>query len=347
MAYTLKTTGVAAKLIAAIGVDDDGTTVKDFVTGNTGTYHASIAAPRIGTATWKGVTRSHFKTDIGADQFAPRGWLWSGTPPTPPLGNLGNGVSFLALVNAFADVGVGNVFWTVDANNNGVRIGAGAKIEAWLGAGSRGLSTTTLATATKLSFGFKQIYNGTALPFYYGLESGALAEDGTYNEGGFSSQGPFQEFGGKAGFESAPGQYFLALWFSAAALPTTAELQALHLDPWGTLFDVPGAAFAVNGGIVATLTPNGSIAVTIGTRFVSQALVTRNGIGLVNLSGLNWYWTDTFGGAVVASGAVETTDGSGVIVVAIPGTSLSAGQFGYLVLEAATGERRIYRLPVQ
>jgi hypothetical protein len=368
MAYTLKTTGIATKLIAAIGVDEDGTTVKDFVTGNTGTYNASIGSPRIGTATWKGVTRSHFKTDIGADAYSPRGWVWSGTPPTVPM-NGGNGVAFLALVNAFDDVGVGNVFWTVDSNNSGVRIGTGAKIEAWMGSSSRGFSTTTLTTATKCSFGLKQIYNTNSLPFYYGLESGSLAEDGTYNEGGYSGQGPLQEFGGNTGFESAPGQYFLALWFSHATLPTTAELQALHDDPWGTLFDLPITGdFASTMGAMAMeaagthITPiTSDVASTMGAmvmaaqgtvnvapkqlifsagagtlfRDKNQALVTANNVGYA------WYDSTsvTALGTVKDWGTFNIT--AGVATLTLSGTSLVAGQTGTLLVKLGTAKQYI------
>lgn len=345
MAYTLKTTGIATKLISCLGVDEDGATVKDFVTGATGTYNASIATPRTGVGAWKGVVRSWFKTDQGVDQFAPRGWVWGAPIPSAPMGAAGNGIVSLVFADSMDAASTG-IFWLTADNNQGMRRSVTGKLEVMCGNNLRGSGTTTLAAATKLAFGFRQKYNETS-PFYFGLESGTLAEDGTYAEGGFASTSNISEFGGHTGHGSAPGKYYLDLRFSAAILPTTAELQALHLDPFGTLFDAPAAAFTVNGSIVATLTPNGSIIVSTGTRFVTETLVSRAGGAQASLSNLSWYWADTFGGPVVASGAVEITDTSGVIVVEIAGTALTPGQFGYLALEAASGERRIYRLPVQ
>ena len=98
-----------------------------------------------------------------------------------------------------------------------------------------------LTTATKMSFGYNQKYNGTGLPLFFGLESGTLLTDGTYNEAGSGSDTDMSMFGGHAGYGSASGEYFMHAVFSAATLLTEADMQALHTDWFGTLFQA-GAA---------------------------------------------------------------------------------------------------------
>jgi hypothetical protein len=241
LAYTLKTTGIATKLIACVAVDEDGTTVKDFVSGNSITHNASIAAPRTGTSAWKGTTRGTFKTDYGADVFSPRGVLWNATQPSIPIGNGGNGISFFVAVASLTDSS-NQYLWQLSTDvNNCVKFDGTNHPVMRTGATDQGAATTAWSTGTKFSFGLNCKYNTSGNPFYYGLESGSLAADGTFNEGGFGGTGPLNLFGGASGNGSCRGSYHIACFFSDSTLLTLSEFQSLHNDWFGTLFEAPAA----------------------------------------------------------------------------------------------------------
>ena len=60
-----------------------------------------------------------------------------------------------------------------------------------------------------------------------------------------------------------------------------------------------------------------------------------------NLSGLKWAWFDEITpdlfNAPTDTGAVETTDGSGVLVITLPYTTLTSGQVGFLIITDSNG----------
>ena len=76
-------------------------------------------------------------------------------------------------------------------------------------------------------------------------------------------------------------------------------------------------------------------------RYIECTLVTRDGAIRPNLTALSWAWFDNSDPvnfiAPTDTGEVETTDGSGVINVLIPNTTLGAGQIGTLVLRSDDG----------
>jgi hypothetical protein len=74
---------------------------------------------------------------------------------------------------------------------------------------------------------------------------------------------------------------------------------------------------------------------------VTCTLVTRDGDPLPNLTALSWAWFDAADPNVFIApsdqGQIETTDGTGEIVVYIPDSTLTSGQTGTLVLRADDG----------
>lgn len=64
-------------------------------------------------------------------------------------------------------------------------------------------------------------------------------------------------------------------------------------------------------------------------------------VGLPNLSSLKWSWFDQSNvallGAPVAKGAVEQTDGTGLLELVLPGSVLNTGQVGWLVVTNSDG----------
>lgn len=351
MALTLKTTGPAAKAVSVIAVDDDGATVKDFVTGRTITYNAAIAAPRIGAATWKGVSRSHFKTDYSPDQFSPRGAVYGATLPPVPMGAAGNGISWFCACNQLVDAAAGNIFWLTGDNNQGARIATGSKLEVLCGNTSQGLGTTTLPAATKMSFGFNQKYSTNALPFFFGLESGSLATDGTYNEGGFGSTTVLSMFGGHAGYGSASGEYFVHAVFSDAVLLTEAEMQSLHNDWFGTLFEATTTPFS-GTGIATVLSARAVVAsgaFGLVYRITGTMVDPSTGAPRANLTGIDAAFFDESNpsGLTTPRQTITnlTTDGSGNFTWSLPNSTLVAGQTGLFVARhAALGYLGAYRV---
>lgn len=348
MAYILKTTGLATKLVACLAVDEDGVTVKDFKAGNTGTYHASIAAPKTGTATWKGVTRNWFKTDYGADQFSPQGFAWSGTLPALPSVN---GFSFFCAAEALTDAGSG-IFWDVASGGATGIITSGTSVQTAKVSGSlQGSSNTPLPTATKISFGAHFKNSATALQFFYGLESGALAADGTYNDGNFLGAYNLMQFGGSAGLNSKRGRYFIACWFTDTALLTEAEFQSLHNDWFGTLFEATTTPFS-GTGIATVLSARAVVAsgaFGLVYRITGTMVDPSTGAPRANLTGIDAAFFDESNpsGLTTPRQTITnlTTDGSGNFTWSLPNSTLVAGQTGLFVARhAALGYLGAYRV---
>lgn len=79
------------------------------------------------------------------------------------------------------------------------------------------------------------------------------------------------------------------------------------------------------------------------TDTVTATVTDQSGTALPNETGIDWHWTDSFSGSHTDSGSGETTDGSGVIVVDVPNTALTSGQFGYLTIKLSNGNVGIAR----
>lgn len=83
-------------------------------------------------------------------------------------------------------------------------------------------------------------------------------------------------------------------------------------------------------------------------------LTTGAGVPLPGLSGLKWAFFDAatpdLFAAPAAKGAVESTDGSGVLVLDITGTTLIPGQTGWVIVTDSDGSvsnHRAFSGPVQ
>lgn len=379
MAYTLKTTGLATKLKSCVGVDEDGVTVKDFVTGNVAVQHASVAVPKTGSATWKGVARNWFKTDYGASVPETQGITWT-TPPPAFVG--ATGLSFWCAANTMSGLASQTIWACADGNNTGLRFSATGNMEAYASGVFLATSTTAIPAATKVSFGLQMKLSASGLQFFRGLESGTLSADGTYNDPGAVGNQVLNSFGGRYGHGSVPGEYFIACWFEDAALITEAEMQSLHNDWFGTLFESVTATTQTNTTTL-TLTANATQSASTFTNTTQTATTTLNltaaatqsynvtvrqvstspdalghvfggsaGTPWANLTGINWYWQDTFGGPIIDAGSGASTNASGVLTVNIPNTALANGARGYLSLQvpdvnpAATWPRMLLNLPV-
>lgn len=79
------------------------------------------------------------------------------------------------------------------------------------------------------------------------------------------------------------------------------------------------------------------------TSTVTATVTDQSGTALTDETGIAWHWTDSFSGTPTDSGSSETTDGTGEIVVDVPNSSLSSGQFGYLTVKLSNGNVGIAR----
>lgn len=76
-------------------------------------------------------------------------------------------------------------------------------------------------------------------------------------------------------------------------------------------------------------------------RFVTITLVDEVGAEQINLTGLKWAFFDEVTpdlfAAPVDQGAIETTNGSGVLTIDLPHTTLGAGGVGWLIVTNSDG----------
>lgn len=116
---------------------------------------------------------------------------------------------------------------------------------------------------------------------------------------------------------------------------------------WQHHFEVDGAVDADDRAVLLHL--YGGNAFSAALLAVSCSLVDRNGNPQVSLSSLDWAWFDgadpSAFGAPSDKGAAESTDGAGLISVDLPGTTLTSGQTGTLVLSDGTAYG-VFRLVV-
>jgi hypothetical protein len=113
----------------------------------------------------------------------------------------------------------------------------------------------------------------------------------------------------------------------AFGLPTVTRLQEFALA-------VPGLSSAASMG-----SPSLSFDAT--TLSVTLTLTTDGTTPAASLTGLKWAFFDQatpdLFTAPTAKGSIETTNGSGVLVIPVPGTALTPGQVGWLTVTDSNG----------
>jgi hypothetical protein len=258
MAYTLKSTGLATALALCVGVDEDGTTIKDFVANRTLTPETGHP-PSVGATPWKGTSRGYFTTGSGGT-FDPWGLAFS--PLSLSFGSAGVGV-FIALAGAAAATGAAGYSYFVGdtANARGLSRPSGSGAQAWAFSGGAQITgATALPTngTTKFSTGANFIAAG-AMQIYYGLESGALAQDATGTDSNVPGTWAPDYIGGGPGLGVQVANYHIVAIFNRAL--TLAEMQSLHDDWFGTLFDASGAAQDLDGDAAGGAAATGAASV--------------------------------------------------------------------------------------
>jgi hypothetical protein len=215
------------------------------------------AAVTVGSSTWKGTSRGYFYTQAnGTFDFAGIRFASGHRPPMV----LNSQVGFF-FACAGADVGSGTkLIWDDSAVSSlDIKRDGSNKLALSVGGSAYGSATTSMPSDGTTKFSAAVNFdNSTGSAFFYGLESGSLATDGTSATGaGFGGAGgTLVSVGGAASLGNQPAKYHIAATFSRSL--TTVEMQSLHNDWFGTLFNAPAAGgFFRSGGTLSGLGTSG------------------------------------------------------------------------------------------
>ncbi|MBN9463467.1 MAG: hypothetical protein J0H00_19830, partial [Burkholderiales bacterium] len=289
MAYALKTTGLATRLISLVVVDEDGTTVVD-LKGYAVTKHASAG---IGAKNWKGVSRKYI--DIGGVDYTPYGVTWS-SPPSCTMTDSDGMAVFMAFAGAGSRFQAGT-FLTISNNpdNQGLQSSGSGKAAMVQGSATNNIGSTTLPVDGSTSFSIGTNWRNNAnCQHFYGLESGAMAADSTAaNPGNWGiAAAALRNIGGSSGQGRQPCKPHVSAVFDREL--TLEEMQSLHNDWFGVLIDA--------GSPTVTLSPKPTTVAVGGTRTETATRSTAAPSGGVtyNLS------SDTPAVATVPATAVMT-----------------------------------------
>jgi hypothetical protein len=233
MAYTLKSAW-SSRVITCIAVDQDNTTIKDFVAANSISLGTGVAAG-VGTATYKGNTRGYFPT-FANGTFNYHGITYNATKPVATQGTI---CSWFAILNSYTS---SSGWWSGDAAaSGGLRVSSN---KPRLSASTNSIVTgaTSLAASTKQSVMGIFRRAGTC-EIHYGLESGSMAQDATATDSGpFGGNFSMDGYGGLSGQGNFVGNTHLFLVTNDVIDNT--DRDALHSDFVGTLFDTGSASAA-------------------------------------------------------------------------------------------------------
>jgi len=253
MAYTLKSTGLATESVAIYMVDEDGVTLREWVSGQFATWDTVSAWAEdagnadltvddpvtVANATWKGSTLDYFET------LANGAYNFYGIRHSSPIdipgaaGEAGVGV-FAALAGAGTPAGNRGALFADSATNAYLGADVSTGILQWyVSSGVRYASTQVLPQdgTTKFSVAGNYKYGDAATQTFHGLESGALAATDAGASPGNYSFSTYDNIGGEDGGGRMPAKYFILAVFNRTL--TEAEYQGLHNDYFGTLFDAP------------------------------------------------------------------------------------------------------------
>jgi len=100
MAHTLKTSGLATDLVFCLAVDQDGTTVKEFVSSSVNTDMTVDGSVTTGSSSWKGTSRGYFETSSNGT-FNFHGIRFGTTKPDM-VGNDADGLAIFCAVASIA-----------------------------------------------------------------------------------------------------------------------------------------------------------------------------------------------------------------------------------------------------
>lgn len=253
MAYTLKSTGIATNLTMCLMVDEDGTTIKEFVNATVNSQKTVDSGVTISEESWKGTTRKFFATAANGT-FDFHGIRFGATKPAWNPTDADGCAFWGACASMSAGISPG-VFLTGNIAAHHLRRKPSAPNSAQLYSydGNRGAGSTALPV-TGESFSFGCSYDSDDFQWYYGLESGSLAADGsgTSNNGWMEST-TVAAIGGWSGQNNLPASWHICCIFNRKL--TLTEMQSLHNDWFGTLFESAAAPKSFLPNPIARMLP--------------------------------------------------------------------------------------------
>ncbi len=234
----LKTSGQALDLLWVlaphpVALGGDGA-VREWVNSTIDANMTVNANVTYGSATWKGTSRAYFETYANGPFDFYGVTFPSGNRPPFPRGNTQAGLGGMCVGFMMAGSGAGGsnrAFLATDASS---LVSRASDKASWTN-GNPGTTSLPSDGTTKYHFASNYVYNANA-DWYYGLESGSLAADGTNNPGGFGSDSELvQSIGGWAGQGYHDGKYIMVYCFETAR--TLTQIQAIHDNGLAELFD--------------------------------------------------------------------------------------------------------------
>lgn len=236
MSYVLQTSGLATVASSIIAVDSDGVTIRDFVSPTRTANMTVDTHVTTGTSTWKGTSRSYFQT-LANGTYGFYGLTFASGYEIPYDCSSGKSAAiFIAHAGASNDPGGLAAIMTESTVSGGIKLTSGNLLTQFFSGGTSATAIPVDGT-TKFSFGTSFTYGG-ASTYYYGLESGALAQDATATDGGFGANRPLSSIGGASGQGNRPAKHHIICVFPRAL--TLSEHQSLHNDWFGALFQTGG-----------------------------------------------------------------------------------------------------------
>lgn len=242
MAYTLKTTGIAASysLSSVLVVNEAGTSVQDLVAANTISVHANVT---YGSATWRGTSRPFFRpTGSG---FVPQTVTWTGTKPGWQSG-VGSGAWLLAVINGWASAGAGSENLTLLNSNSASQSwncrlvgGAGGnKLTQGRYGGLFYQSADDNLGDVQSAYYFRGAPSGT-IGTRYRTAAGTFSTEHTGTDSGFGISDALLTSVAGNGESWSELEYF-CLVVGYGTLPTATDLDAMADDWFGTFVDTGG-----------------------------------------------------------------------------------------------------------
>lgn len=257
MAYTLKSTGIATQLTYCVALDDDGTTIREFVSPTVDANKTIDAGVTVATGTWASTPRNYFVSS--GSGFSPVTVKFTSgfRPVTTP--SAGNGVSNFCAFEEVTDgqpgpgSAVGNMMSGVsatftcrfNANANGTYATSGDLIP------SAQVYPTTGGTA----FSIGSRYEANAVSsFGYGVRDAAYSQEANQVAPNFGGPNSIESINGNTGGGVLGAKCYINCAFDG--LLTDQDFADLHNDWFGTLFE--GGAPAVTVDDTGTLADGGT-----------------------------------------------------------------------------------------
>ena len=237
MSRTLRTDEPALSCIFCLAVDDDGTTIKEFVVNASKTVDAGVT---VGSPVSWGTQSYPYMIFGNSGSYSPANVSWGvGNQTTLPWSYTDRGAIYVACIDVVAGAGAANYIGTGGGVQGFAQMATIS--QKMLIATGLTTSSTSVPTGTKLSLGVQRS-SDDQFDYYYGEQGSAIGTDGSVTgRTGFDYSGAIDQAGGVDGagnFATDHGQVLLIAIFDRNL--TSDEWTALHTDPIAALFEGAG-----------------------------------------------------------------------------------------------------------